>query len=363
MTDDRVARILQMADSTSEFPVQGEPRPDVEEHLNGDEEPRSPVDRFLDRLVSDEEMECRPPPEYLIDGLLVRDSLGAIYGASGSGKTFVALSWALSVATGSWWQGRRVVRGPALFVAAEGSGGLGARIGAWKAHNGFHGKAGLMVLPEPICIMDAVAARVVGEASRVRGAVLVVIDTVARSMPGGDENSAKDIGRLVDGADTVRRLSGACVLFVHHTGKDQSAGMRGNSALHAAVATVIACKGGDGRLVLDCAKQKDDVPFPPIHLGLLPVGASCVATDRSPDSDELPSGAVDLLRVLEEIADEDGVSSSVWKASATVAERSFYRWQKQLVEGELAAKSGTRAQARYTIAEQGKRLLAEKVER
>lgn len=362
MTDDRVARILQMADCESGFPVPEEPSwSDIEEHLN--EEPTSPLDKFLSLLITDEDMERRPPPEYLIDGMLVRDSLGAIYGASGSGKTFVALSWALSVATGSWWQGRRVVKGPVLFVAAEGSGGLGARIAAWKAHNRFQGDAGLMVLPEPVCIMDPLTARVVGEACLVKGAVLVVIDTVARSMPGGDENTAKDIGRLVDGADAIRRRSGACVLFVHHTGKDQSAGMRGNSALHAAVATVIECKGGDSHLVLEGAKQKDDLPFPPIHLGLFPVGASCVAAERSPDSDELPPGAVELLRVLDEIADEDGVSSSVWRASTTVAERSFYRWQKQLVEGELAAKSGARAQARYTIAEQGKRLLAKKAER
>lgn len=292
--------------------------------------------------------------------MLVRDSLGAIYGASGSGKTFVALSWALSVATGSWWQGRKVVRGPVLFIAAEGSGGLGARIGAWKEHNRFCGDAGLLVLPEPVCIMDPTTARVVGEAAQARSAVLVVIDTVARSMPGGDENAAKDIGRLVDGADIIRRQSGACVLFVHHSGKDQSAGMRGNSALQAAVATVIECKGVDGRLVLDCPKQKDDVPFSPIHLALLPVGASCVATDRAPHSEELPAGAVDLLRVLDEIADEDGVTSSAWRTSAGVAERSFYRWQKHLVVGELAAKSGSKAQARYMVAEQGKRLLADR---
>ncbi len=121
--------------------------------------------------------------------------------------------------------------------------------------------------------------------------------------------------------------------------------------------TVVECRGGDGRLVLSCAKQKDDAPFDPIHLALVREGESCVVGDRPPEGDELPTGAVDLLRVLDEIADEDGVSSSAWRSSSGVAERSFYRWLKQLVEQGLAAKSGSKTQTRYTVAEQGQRLL------
>ena len=109
--------------------------------------------------------------------------------------------------------------------------------------------------------------------------------------------------------------------------------------------------------MLSSVKQKDDAPFDPIHLALVREGESCVVSDWSPEGDELPTGGVDLLRVLDEIADEDGVSSSVWRSSASVAERSFYRWQKQLVEQGLAAKSGSKTQTRYTVTEQVKRLL------
>lgn len=318
----------------------------------------SALDRFVDGLVTDTDMERRPPPLYLVEGVLVLDSLAVLYGASGGGKTFVALDWALSVATGSWWQGRQVRRGPVLFVAAEGSGGLGARITAWKGANRTCGEAGVLIHAEPVNLLDPLAAAVVAEAAKQVGAVLVVVDTVARSMPGGDENSAKDIGRLVDNADVIRRASGASVLLVHHAGKDTSAGMRGSSALHGAVATVVECKGGEGRLVLSCAKQKDDAEFPPIHLGLVPYGDSCVVSNRPPIAgEEVPAGALDMLRALIDIADEDGVSSSVWHSSSGVAERSFYRWQKQLVESGLTAKSGSKAQARYTPTEQGRYLV------
>ena len=324
------------------------------------EEPaESQLDRFLGRLVTDEAMESQPPPEYLIDGVLVRDSLAVLYGPSGSGKTFVAIDWQLSVATGSWWQGRKVVKGPVLFVAAEGSGGLGARISAWKHSRTFHGDAGLRIFPEPVNLLDPVASDVVAQAAKRIGAVLVVVDTVARSMPGGDENSAKDIGLVVENADVIRRMSTATVLLVHHTGKDLSAGMRGHSALRGALATSVECKGGEGRLVLTCDKQKDDVEFSPIHLGLVQAGASWVISDRVKDVAELPSGAVDLLRTLVEIADEEGVSTSVWLASASVAVRSFYRWQKRLVEEELAAKSGPASRPRYTPTEVGKRIAEE----
>lgn len=312
------------------------------------------ADRFIAGLVTDSEMERRPPPAYLIGGVIVCESLAVLYGSSGAGKTFVALDWALSVASGSWWQGRPVRQAPVLFVAAEGSGGLGARVAAWKGANRYSGDAGMLIHAEPVNLLDPAAAGVVAEASKRIAAVLVVVDTVARSMPGGDENSAKDIGRLVDNADVIRRASGAAVLLVHHAGKDTSAGMRGNSALHGAVATVIECKGGDGRLELSCRKQKDDAEFDPIHLGLLPYGGSCVLSARpSTGGGEMPAGAVDLLRVLVEIADEDGVSSSVWRNSSAVADRSFYRWQKLLVGAGLTAKTGSRAQARYTPSEQG----------
>lgn len=336
---------------------------------NGAEEPPRPtgpdelgesaLDRFLGLLITDEAMESRPPPEYLIEGVLVRDSLAVLYGPSGSGKTFVAMDWQLSVATGSWWQGREVKQGPVLFVAAEGSGGLGTRITAWKEANKFYGAAGLFILPEPVNLLDRVETAVVAEAAKRVGAVLVVIDTVARSMPGGDENSARDIGMVVENADVVRRASGATVLLVHHTGKDLSAGMRGHSALRGALATAVECKGGEGRLVLTCDKQKDDAEFPPIHLALVPSGASCVISDRLEDVGELPSGAIDLLRTLVEIADEDGVSTSAWQASTGVAVRSFYRWQKRLVDEALAAKGGTVSRPRYTPTELGKRLAEE----
>lgn len=335
-----------------------------------DEKGPSAVERFMAGLLTDEAMEARPPPEYLIDKVLVRDSLAVLYGASGVGKSFVAVDWGLSVGSGSWWHHHRVTKGRVLFVAAEGSGGLGARISAWKQANTFYGDAGMLIHPQPVNLLDGASAHILGEAAAQLGVVLVVVDTVARSMPGGDENAAKDIGRLVDNADTIRRSSSATVVLVHHTGKDHSAGMRGHSSLHGAVATVVECKGGDGRLTLVCAKQKDDVEFDPIYLGLQPVGASCVVSDSAIAAEEESGPKLLLLRVLNEVDDGDGVTLKVWREAVedagrsaigpwpNPADRTLRRWVQELCSAEHSAKHGKTTQARYTITEQGKHLVA-----
>src|SRR3546814_5054521 len=64
---------------------------------------------------------------------------------------------------------------------------------------------------------------------------LIVVDTVARALAGADENSASDVGRLVDAFDWLKSQWGCAVLPIHHTGHSQEAKTRGrgSSALYA----------------------------------------------------------------------------------------------------------------------------------
>ena len=73
--------------------------------------------------------------ELLIDDFLFQQSLGAIYGKYGEGKTFVALDMALSIAAGRPWLGRDVAQGAVLYVAPEGYIGLKQRREAWCKHH------------------------------------------------------------------------------------------------------------------------------------------------------------------------------------------------------------------------------------
>ncbi len=83
---------------------------------------------------------------------------------------------------------------------------------------------------------------------------LIVIDTLFRSLGGGDENSGVDMGRFVTHADTIREATRAALIAIHHTGKDEARGARGHSSLLGALDTEIFVSG-EG--VLTVTKQRD----------------------------------------------------------------------------------------------------------
>lgn len=258
---------------------------------------RDPFNELKDRLAADEpvadqvdaklldfaELLTLTPPEALVDGLLYRDTLAVVFGPSGGGKTFLALDLAWCIAGGLPWQGRQVHQGPVLYVCGEGRGGLGQRARAWLTVFGGDHPAGFKLYPDAIDLLDLGQVDALAQWATDHKPVLVVFDTLARSMPGADENTARDMGAALAGADTIRKASGACVLLVHHTGKD-GALERGSSALRAAADSVIPVKTTAQRVLTvggPDTKQKDADPGDEIILELVPVdladgSSSCI---------------------------------------------------------------------------------------
>jgi predicted ATP-dependent serine protease len=132
--------------------------------------------------------------------------------------------------------------GPVLYVAAEGASGLSPRVAAWEYAWQAGRARGLTVWPEPVKLLERPRVDDLVALVREDGYRLVVVDTLARSLIGADENSARDVGLAVDAADRVKRATGCTVLLVHHTGKDRTT-VRGSSALEAGVDTVYALDG------------------------------------------------------------------------------------------------------------------------
>jgi hypothetical protein len=62
---------------------------------------------------------------------------------------------------------------------------------------------------------------------------LITIDTLAKTIPGENENDASVMNAVVCHAATIAAETGAAVQYIHHPGKDKERGMRGNSAGHA----------------------------------------------------------------------------------------------------------------------------------
>jgi len=86
---------------------------------------------------------------------------------------------------------------------------------------------------------------------------LIVIDTLAQTTAGGNENSGEDMGLALSHCKGIHRATGAMALLVHHSGKDTSKGARGWSGVRAACDVEFEVMRFDQDRVLALTKQKD----------------------------------------------------------------------------------------------------------
>lgn len=176
----------------------------------------------------------------LIQGWLTADGFSVLYGPSNAGKTFVGLSIAACVATGAQWWDCRVTQGPVLYMALEGGKAFQNRVAALvKQYPKLQESDTFQYLPLTIDLHSPRGYQTLCLAIPDRPWALIVVDTLARSMAGADENAAKDMGQMIDNLTALRDATGAHIMAVHHSGKDANAGARGSSPLRAAADTEI----------------------------------------------------------------------------------------------------------------------------
>jgi len=208
------------------------------------------------------------PVRWLIDKVLPVGSFSALYGPPGSFKSFHALHIAHCIATGTAWMGNEVTEaGGVLYIAGEGFGGVGARIKACKQHHQTEAGAPIYVIRHQLnlrssiedfnALMLAVETLVMDTGIDFK---LIVIDTLARSFGGGDENSASDMMQFVVTCGHIQKIvQDAALMILHHSGKDSAKGMRGSSALLGAVDSELELIRYEDSMkgVIRIAKQKD----------------------------------------------------------------------------------------------------------
>lgn len=196
---------------------------------------------------------------YLVKNVLDQGAMSVLYGQSNEGKSFFAMDLAFHISAGANWRGNKVKQGTVVYVAAEGGRGSRARVAAIRDFRAQRPDAPFALMPCSVDLLDAQAdlnplIDLVRAASAERGACrLIVIDTLARAMGGGNENAADDMGTFIRHVDALRARTGAHVLIVHHSGKDQAKGARGHSSLRAATDTEIEISGSVARIT----KQRD----------------------------------------------------------------------------------------------------------
>jgi len=200
--------------------------------------------------------------EWLVDKIIPAHGLTVPYGEPGSGKSFLATYIGLCVAQSAPCGGRAVKGGTVVYVGAEGASGLRKRLAAYREHHGIGdvvpfymvadcpdlgsrpGDAGALIAS----IRDQTDADVVA----------VIIDTLARTMLGADENNAAEMGIFIENCSRIsNELNCACIV-VHHAGKDGTKGARGSSVLKAAADAEIFVAGDEYRRTATLTKSKDE---------------------------------------------------------------------------------------------------------
>ena len=208
-----------------------------------------------------------PPVSWLVEGEIPASMTTVICGQSQAGKSFFAVDRMLQVA-------RRHPDRAVVYIAPEGGSGYRARVDAWLHHFGGEEPQNIYFILQTVTLLNPQTVDdLVGAISALKP-VMVVIDTLARSMIGGDENSAKDIGMFFYHTDLIREATGAAIVVVHHTGKAGS--YRGSSALYGSVDSWIDFGNSDGLITVECGKAKDWEPFAPRYYRMVKSGESVV---------------------------------------------------------------------------------------
>ncbi len=274
-------------------------------------------------FVTAEDLVKEPTPTtYLIDELVEHPSLALLFGAPSAGKSFVALAWSASIAAGVPWARRDCRQGAVFYLAGEGHAGLSRRLMAWSI-DASHSLAGvpLFVSKMPAALMDpqsadAVEREVATLCAQHGPPALIVVDTLARNMGAGDENSNADIGVFVSRIDRIRHTLGCTVLIVHHTGYLDPKRARGASALPAAMDVAFHLENHEPLRKLIQTKSKESEIGEPLNLAIksVPIGWLDIK------GREMVSAVIELAEGIEVAASEEKLTAVQSMAFQTLCE-------------------------------------------
>jgi hypothetical protein len=306
--------------------------------------------------------------DYLVKSIIEPGDFSVLFGPSGGGKTFKALDIGHGIATGrERVLGRRVKQAPVLLCALEGARGLAKRV---EAINRELGPApDLFVYRKSLVLFqnEALERRLVATVQNI-GARLVIIDTLSRTMAGGDENGPADMTAMISVFGRIATDTGAHVMVVHHTGKDESRGSRGHNSLKGAADVEIEVTGDAGEHIVRLAKVKDGADgeriafrLRVVQLGVDDEGddiTTCVVEECGKrqaltKSVKLSKGDLQALGWLREAVDEYGEAPPIdlpFGTRVTAMTKWIEVGRKRSGEGDAVRKAVKRAVTNLTVA-------------
>jgi hypothetical protein len=248
------------------------------------------------RILTDRDLPSADSQRWIVKNIIPDSGVGIIFGDSGTFKSFIALDLLAAIATGrERWFGYRVKQVPCVYVPFEGKGGIPKRVEAWRLARlmqqvspttpvfplEFNVTTGIRFITDPLSLRTKEDRDKLVEALTSNGLAggVLCIDTLAQAGGGIDENSSAGMGEMITAFQDLQNRLGGVVTSTHHTGKDQSKGMRGHSSLRGAVDFAIECSRDQGapskydaQMRLDKVKDEESEKVIPFTMQRVTVG-------------------------------------------------------------------------------------------
>lgn len=233
-------------------------------------------------------------PEFLIEDILEKKSVSELFGASGSGKSFIAIDMACCISNGKPFHSFETTKGSVIYVAGEGRRGVVRRIYAWtQFHNAEVRDLSLFVSRKSVGFRNPDDLNNLKSELRELRLIeinpsLIIIDTLARNFGEGDENNTADMSGFIAAIDDMNDEFECATLIVHHSGHGDKGRSRGSSALKGALDSEYMITKDADRVYMKCTKMKDDEGPAPLAFYLIPVEL------KDKDGDPIPCAVLEF---------------------------------------------------------------------
>ena len=251
-----------------------------------------------------DKIELPAGPAHLIDGILPIRGLALFVGEPKAGKSNLAADMGFFIARGAAYGGRKTLQGPVFYLTREGVTGAKRRFVAMRRHHNVEGQGA------PFYLIDNMPT-IGGERTDVDDLLreldayiaehklpkprLIILDTLARCIGEGDENSARDMGRVVTRCEAIERPYECLVALVHHVGKDPNRGARGSNSLNAAADVLILIEKNERHRSARVEQMKDGSEGTEWKFRLVPFDLGETSDTPTETGENVSACVVDLL--------------------------------------------------------------------
>ncbi|MFN7765994.1 MAG: AAA family ATPase, partial [Planctomycetaceae bacterium] len=160
------------------------------------------------------------PRPFVIEGLFRAGQVATAVNASKSGKSWMMLQLALSVASGRDFLGMRTSPGPVVLIDLElQAEDLSFRLATVARAMGLSESVLKDVEPHHVRGKGATVDDIAGAAHQWKGVKVILVDPLYKTLGDADENSNSDMARVFDALAKTAEDSGAAVLVTHHQSK------------------------------------------------------------------------------------------------------------------------------------------------